>query len=237
MAYFRAADERGRANFGWLNSKHSFSFGNYYDPEHMGFSTLRVINDDTVAPSGGFPPHGHRDMEIISVVLDGGLTHKDSMGHGSTIVPGDVQRISAGTGVMHSEFNASDERPLRFLQIWITPGRRGIAPAYEQKHFSTEDKRGRVVLMGSPDGRQDSLTLNQDAFLYGTIVESGQTLTHSLAENRAVYVHVIRGQLSINGQHLADGDGLGLGHTDALVLAATEESELLIFELETETTA
>jgi len=237
MAYFRAADERGRANFGWLNSKHSFSFGNYYDPKHMGFSTLRVINDDTVAPSGGFPPHGHRDMEIISVVLDGGLTHTDSMGHGSTIVPGDVQRISAGTGVMHSEFNASDERPLRFLQIWITPGRRGIAPAYEQKHFSTEDKRGRVVLMGSPDGRQDSLTLNQDAFLYGTIVESGQTLTHSLAENRAVYVHVISGQLSINGQHLADGDGLGLGHTDALVLAATEESELLIFELETETTA
>ena len=237
MAYFRAANERGRANFGWLNSKHSFSFGNYYDPEHMGFSTLRVINDDTVAPSGGFPPHGHRDMEIISVVLDGGLTHTDSMGHGSTIVPGDVQRISAGTGVMHSEFNASDERPLRFLQIWITPGRRGIAPAYEQKHFSTEDKRGRVVLMGSPDGRQDSLTLNQDAFLYGTIVESGQTLTHSPAENRAVYVHVIRGQLSINGQHLADGDGLGLQHTDALVLAATEESELLIFELETETAA
>ena len=237
MAYFRAANERGKANFGWLNSHHCFSFGNYYDPEHMGFSTLRVINDDTVAPGGGFPSHGHRDMEIISVVLDGGLAHKDSMGNGSTIVPGDVQRMSAGTGVTHSEFNVSDQASLRFLQIWITPGRRGIAPAYEQKHFSAEDKRGRLVLMGSPDGRQDSLTLNQDAFLYGTIVESGQTLTHSPAEDRAVYVHVIRGQLSINGQHLADGDGLGLQHTDALVLAATAESELLIFELETETTA
>ena len=234
MTYFRAANDRGTAKFGWLDSKHSFSFGNYYDPEHMGFSTLRVINDDTVTPGGGFPTHGHRDMEIISIVLDGALAHKDSMGNGSTIVPGDVQRMSAGGGVMHSEFNASDDKPVRFLQIWITPGRRGIAPEYEQKHFSGEEKRARVVLMGSPDGREGSLTLNQDALLYGTIVESGQTLSHTLAPDRAVYVHVIRGQLSVNGQSMTAGDGLGLRHTDALVLQATDESELLIFELEKE---
>lgn len=237
MAYFRAANQRGKANFGWLVSRHSFSFGNYYDPQHMGFSTLRVINDDVVAPGGGFARHGHRDMEIISVVLDGGLAHKDSMGNGSTILPGDIQRMSAGTGVTHSEFNVSKDKPLRFLQIWITPGQAGIAPEYEQKHFSSEQKRGSLVLMGSPDGRENSLTLHQDVFLYGTIVERGQTLTHSAAGHRAIYVHVIRGQLSINGQQLADGDGLGLRSAQALTLEATEESELLLFELEPETSA
>ncbi|XOV89079.1 MAG: pirin family protein [Pseudomonadota bacterium] len=231
MNYYRPAAERGRANFGWLDSKHTFSFGSYYDPRHMGFGALRVINDDRVAPGGGFPTHGHSNMEIISVVLSGGLYHKDSMGNGSTIVPGDVQRMSAGTGIRHSEFNASDTEPVHFLQIWIEPRADGLAPGYEQKHFSREDKLGRLRLLVSADGRDNSLVLNQDTSLYGTVLPAGSTLTHAVAADVRVWIHVASGDITVNGQRLVEGDGLGVEDSAALEFAAAVESEFLVFEL------
>jgi redox-sensitive bicupin YhaK (pirin superfamily) len=232
MNYIRPAAERGSANFGWLDSKHTFSFGNYYDPNHMGFSTLRVINDDRVAPGGGFPPHGHRDMEIISVVLQGCLAHKDSMGNGSTIVPGDVQRMSAGTGIRHSEYNGSDSDPVHFLQIWILPGEEGIEPGYEQKHFSRDHKLGKSRLIASRDGREGSLTINQDANLYNSILPAGQSLTHIVHGPRQVWIHTVSGELTANGTLLQSGDGLGLVAPRTIELSASSETELLIFELE-----
>lgn len=232
MTYLRTSAERGRANFGWLDSRHTFSFGQYYDPKHMGFSTLRVINDDRVAPGGGFPPHGHRDMEIISVVLEGGLAHEDSMGNGSTIRPGDVQRMSAGTGVRHSEFNASETDPVHFLQIWLLPGAEGVEPGYEEKHFSREDKLNRARLIVSKDGRDGSLAMNQDAFLYEGILEAGRSLPHQVQDKRHVWVHVIDGDVSVNGSRLNAGDGLGLVGVDEVSFEAGEESHFLFFELE-----
>lgn len=231
MLYLRRATDRGHANHGWLNSFHTFSFGHYYDPDHMGISNLRVINDDTVAPSGGFATHGHRDMEIVSYVLDGALEHKDSMGNGSVIRPGDVQRMSAGTGVTHSEYNHSSEKPVHFLQIWLTPNREAVKPSYEQRHFYAEERRGRLVLLVSPDGRDASLSSHQDALLYGALLESEDLLRHPLALDRRAYVHVARGSVNVNGESLQAGDGIALSAISEVVLKGSGHGEVLLFDL------
>ena len=231
QATLRKSAERGRANFGWLDSKHSFSFGSYYDPEHMGFGPLRVINEDRVAPGGGFPTHPHSDMEIISYVLDGGLQHRDSIGTGSVIRPGDVQRMSAGTGIRHSEFNASKEEPVHFLQIWIIPERRGIAPSYEQKTFSAPEKTGQLRLVGSRNGRDGSVTIHQDVDLYATLLENGQTVTHTLASERIAWVQVARGSVVVNGAQLQAGDGLALESAGELRLEGQTSAEVLVFDM------
>lgn len=227
----RKAEERGRANFGWLDSKHSFSFGHYYDPKHMGFGPLRVINDDRVAPSGGFPAHPHADMEIISYVLDGALEHKDSLGTGSVIRPGDVQRMTAGTGVRHSEFNASDNEPVHFLQIWILPEKKGLAPGYEQKTFSEAEKRGKLRLIGSRDGRDGSVTVHQDVDLYATILAKGEAVSHEIAAGRGAWVQVARGSAKLNGEALSEGDGVAVSTSGTLSLEATSDAEVLLFDL------
>src|SRR6478735_2492778 len=206
MITIRPAAQRFHSDHGWLDSWHTFSFADHHDPRHMGFSNLRVINDDRVAAGGGFPTHGHRDMEIISYVLDGALGHKDSMGNGSSIVPGDVQRMSAGTGVQHSEYNHSKDGVTHFLQIWIEPKITGIKPSYEQKHFSDADKRGRLRLIASADGRDGSVSLNQDASLYAGLFDGGERATLTLAAERLGYVHVARGAITVNGERLSAGD-------------------------------
>jgi redox-sensitive bicupin YhaK (pirin superfamily) len=231
QATLRKSEDRGRANFGWLDSKHSFSFGHYYDPAHMGFGPLRVINEDRVAPGGGFPTHPHSDMEIISYVLEGGLEHKDSIGTGSVIRPGDLQRMSAGTGVRHSEFNASKTEPVHFLQIWIIPERRGLEPSYEQKTFGPEEKRGKLRLVGSRDGRQGSLTIHQDVDLYASMLDAGQSVSHLLAPGRGAWIQVARGSLSLNGQRLAAGDGIALEEPAELRLAGEKDAEVLLFDM------
>ena len=225
------AFERGHANHGWLDSYHTFSFASYYDPKHMGFSNLRVINDDTVAPGGGFATHGHTDMEIISYVLEGALEHEDSMGNGSVIRPGDVQRMSAGTGVRHSEYNHSSAEPVHFLQIWLQPNKRGTEPAYDQQHFPVEQRRGRLVLFVSPDGRFGSIATHQDAFLYGTVLEAGDVLEHSLETGRRAYIHVARGQVKVNGQTLNRGDGLAVEDQLVLRFEGVDAAEVLLFDL------
>jgi redox-sensitive bicupin YhaK (pirin superfamily) len=231
MIEVRHAKERGHANHGWLDTWHTFSFSNYYDPHFMGFRGLRVINEDTVAPGQGFPLHGHRDMEIISYVLQGGLAHKDSLGTGSVIRPGDVQRMSAGTGVRHSEFNASDTDPVHFIQIWIEPARTGIAPGYEQKAFPEADKRGRLRLVASPDGADGSLTIHQDARLYATILAPGQAVTHPLTHGRHAWVQVTHGTLTVNGEPLAQGDGAAISAEASVSLTGETEAEALLFDL------
>lgn len=228
----RRAEERGGADFGWLDSKHTFSFGHYYDPEHLGFGALRVINEDRVAPGGGFPAHPHGDMEIISYVLDGALEHRDSLGTGSVIRPGDVQRMSAGTGVRHSEFNASKSAPVHFLQIWITPERNGLKPSYEQKAFAPEEKRGRLRLIGSRDGRDGSLTIHQDVALYASLLEKGEAVRHELAEGRGVWIQLTKGRARINGQIVRAGDGLSSTAPGQVEIVADEPTELLLFDLE-----
>lgn len=210
MLSIRRANERGHAQHGWLDSFHSFSFADYYDSEHMGFGALRVINEDRVRPGRGFGTHGHRDMEIISYVLEGGLAHEDSMGNGSVIRPGDVQRMSAGTGVTHSEFNASDKEGVHFLQIWIEPSRRGVKPGYEEKRFEAESKRGRLRLIASPDGAEGSVTLHQDARLYASLIDGDDRLEHEVAPGRRIYLHVVRGELEANGEKLGAGDAMKL---------------------------
>ncbi len=227
----RRASERGHANHGWLDSRHTFSFADYHDPEFMGFRALRVINEDRVSGGGGFPPHSHRDMEIISYVLDGGLGHKDSMGNGSVIRPGDVQRMSAGTGVTHSEMNASSTAPVHFLQIWLLPDRRGHAPGYEQKTFSLEDRRGRLRLVASPDGRDGSITIHQDAKLYASLLAPGDRVTHAIAETRHAWLQVARGDVRVAGEPLAAGDGLAAVGPGELAIEATSDAELLVFDL------
>ncbi len=207
MITLRRSHERCHANHGWLDTYYSFSFSSYYDPAHMGFSSLRVINDDCVAPSGGFPTHGHRDMEIITYVLEGSLEHKDSMGNGSVIYPGDVLRMSAGTGITHSEYNPSRSDPLHLLQIWIVPDQVNVVPSYEQIHFTAEQKRNRLQLIASPDGRNGSVTIHQNAFVYASVLEPGHGITHGIALQRCVYVHVARGEVVLNGQVLNVGDG------------------------------
>jgi redox-sensitive bicupin YhaK (pirin superfamily) len=231
MIEVRRAKERGHANHGWLDTWHTFSFSGYYDPRFMGFRVLRVINEDTVAPGQGFPLHGHRDMEIISYVLQGGLAHKDSLGTGSVIRPGDVQRMSAGTGVRHSEFNASDNDPVHFLQIWIEPARAGIAPGYEQKAFAEADQRGRLRLVASPDGADGSLTIHQDARLYATRLAPRQAVTHQIARERHVWVQVTRGTLAVNGEPLAQGDGAAISDEATVALTGETDAEALLFDL------
>ncbi len=230
MISLRPAKERGHANHGWLDSYQSFSFANYYDPRHMGVSRLRVINDDTVAPGAGFGSHSHTDMEIISYVLAGALEHKDSMGHGSVIRPGEVQRMSAGSGIRHSEFNASNEEAVNFLQIWITPSIRGIQPSYEQKNF-TDELTGQLRLVASPDGRDGSLTIHQDSYLYAGKPAVGQTLNYPLAAKRTAYVHIAKGQLKFNGMTLEGGDGATIKDESNITLVGSNNAEVLLFDL------
>jgi quercetin 2,3-dioxygenase len=225
----RRAAERGYADHGWLRSFHSFSFADYHDPRHMGFGPLRVINEDRVQAGAGFGTHGHRDMEIISYVLEGALAHKDSMGNGSTIVPGDVQRMSAGRGVLHSEFNENKSGVTHFLQIWIEPAERGIAPSYEQKNFQEKDKRGRLRLIASPDSAEGSVKLHQDARVYAGLFDGVERAVHDLAEGRKAYVHVARGTVEVNGQRLAAGDALKTD--ESVVIATGERAEVLVFDL------
>ena len=227
----RRSQDRGHANHGWLDSFHSFSFADYYDPEHMGFGALRVINEDRVDPGQGFGTHGHRDMEIISYVLEGGLAHKDSMGNGSVIQPGDVQRMSAGTGVRHSEFNPSERERVHFLQIWIEPNVRGVAPSYEEKRFDEASKRGTLRLIASPDGRDGSVTIHQDAYLYAALVDGGEVVEHRPAPGRRAYVHVVRGEVTANGHPLAHGDALKLSGEALVRLEQGRDAEVLVFDL------
>ncbi len=232
MITIRPAQERGRANFGWLDSKHTFSFGSYYDPNHMGFSNLRVINEDKVQLGQGFGTHSHRDMEIISYVLSGELEHKDSIGNGSVIRPGDVQRMSAGTGIAHSEFNGSNSDLVHFLQIWITPDRTGIKPSYEQKNFPVADRQGKLKLVASADGRDDSLTIHQDASLYVSVLNQGDRITHNTDQNRSLWLQVARGRVEVNGKVLNTGDGAAITQESELELtAAADNTEILLFDL------
>jgi quercetin 2,3-dioxygenase len=231
----RRADDRGHADFGWLDSRHTFSFGEYRDPAHTGFGALRVINDDRVAGGGGFPTHPHRDMEIVSVVLSGALAHKDSLGTGSVIKPGDVQRMSAGTGIRHSEFNASATDPVHFLQIWIVPEAAGIAPGYEQKAFSAAAKRGRLCLIGSRDGRDGSVTIHQDVDLYATLLGAGDRVHHEVKSGRGIWIQVASGAVVANGMTLHAGDGLSATATGVVDIAGVPHSEhpaeVLVFDL------
>jgi redox-sensitive bicupin YhaK (pirin superfamily) len=231
MITLRKAGDRGHADHGWLNSWHSFSFADYHDPEHMGFGALRVINEDRIAPGGGFGTHGHRDMEILSYVLEGALAHKDSMGTGSAIVPGDVQRMSAGRGVLHSEYNHAKDELTHFLQIWIEPNQRGIAPSYEQKHFDAASKRGKLTLIASNDARDGSVTLHQDASIYAGLFDGSERAVHELAAGRRAYVHVARGSITVNGQALATGDALMAEDTAQIVLENGAGAEVILFDL------
>ncbi|MBK9245348.1 MAG: pirin family protein [Burkholderiales bacterium] len=231
MITLRKSQERGFADHGWLQSLHSFSFADYHDPAHMGFGPLRVINEDRVAPGAGFGTHGHRDMEIISYVLDGELAHKDSIGNGSVIRPGDVQRMSAGSGVRHSEFNHARDRTTHFLQIWIEPNLTGIAPSYEEKRISDADKQGRLRLIASPDGADGSVRIHQDARLYVSRLAAGDSLAAELAVGRLGYLHLVRGALTVNGLRLDGGDAAKISDERRLSIAAAEESELLLFDL------
>ena len=227
----RHAKDRGHADHGWLDTFHTFSFADYRDPQHMGWGPLRVINEDRVAPATGFPTHAHRDMEIITYVLEGALEHRDSLGTGSVIRPGEVQRMTAGTGVRHSEYNASKTDPVHLLQIWIEPARTGLPPGYEQKTFPDAAKRGRLRLIASSDGRDGSVTINQDASLYATVLAPGQRVTHALAPGRLGWLQVARGTLTLNGQTLAQGDGAAIEGERTLEIQPVEPTEALLFDL------
>ena len=231
MLQIRKSDERGDANHGWLHSKHSFSFGSYQDPRHTGFGPLLVINEDRVAPGQGFGAHGHRDMEIISYVLEGALEHKDSLGTGSVLHYGDVQRMSAGSGVRHSEFNGSRTEPVHFLQIWIQPNVTNIEPSYEEKHFTPESKTGKLKLIASKDGREGSVLIHQDAAVYATIMHPGDQLDHPLVAGRSAYVHVVRGSVAVNGTPLTGGDALKIAGEDHISLSGAQGAEVLLFDL------
>ena len=231
MIEIRRSDERGYADHGWLQSFHSFSFAGYHDPRHMGFGPLRVINEDRVAPGTGFGAHGHRDMEIISYVLDGALAHRDSMGNGSVIRPGDVQRMSAGRGVQHSEFNHERQGWTHFLQIWIEPAVRGIDPGYEERHFDSGAKRGRLALIASPDGREGSVTIHQDARVHAGLFDGEERAELEIAPGRRAYVHLVRGALTVNGERLEAGDALKLSGEQRLALEGGREAEVLVFDL------
>jgi len=230
MQEIRKSKDRGYADHGWLRSFHTFSFADYYDPGHMGFGPLRVINEDRINPDKGFGTHGHRDMEIISYVLDGELAHKDSMGNGSSIVPGDVQRMSAGSGVRHSEFNHA-KSVTHFLQIWIEPNEIGIEPSYEQKHFDAASKRGQLRLIASSDAREGSVKIHQDASLYAALVDGAEKVTHVLAAGRRAYVHVARGKVTVNGAPLEAGDAMKISSAGPLVLEQGADAEVLLFDL------
>ena len=231
MLQIRKSEDRGLADHGWLNSHHSFSFAEYQDPQHVHFGPLRVINEDRVQPGQGFGTHGHQDMDIISYVLDGALEHKDSIGTGSVIRYGDVQRMSAGTGVRHSEFNHSKTDPVHFLQIWIIPSALGIAPSYEEKHFDPASKQGRLRVIASPDGRDGSVLIHQEATIYASILDGNDRLTHALDMKRGAYVHVIRGRITVNGVALSGGDALKITGETAVTLENAEAAEVLLFDL------
>jgi len=231
MIVRRLSNERGRANHGWLDSRHTFSFADYHDPAHMGFRALRVINEDRVQPAMGFGTHGHRDMEIISYVLEGELAHQDSMGTGSVIRPGDVQRMSAGTGVLHSEKNPSPSSPVHFFQIWLLPARRGVPPSYEQKRFEDAEKQGRLRLVASPDGREGSITVHQDADLHAGLFKSGECARLDLRPGRHAWVQVASGEITLNGESLGTGDGAAVSDETALELSARSDAEVLVFDL------
>jgi quercetin 2,3-dioxygenase len=231
MVTVRRADDRGHADHGWLDTHHTFSFADYHDPAHMGFRSLRVINEDRVAPGGGFGRHPHRDMEILSVVLDGALAHKDSIGNGSVIRPGEVQRMSAGTGVVHSEHNALPDRPVHFLQIWIVPDRRGHTPGYEQRAFPIEERRGRLRLVASPDGRDGSVTVHQDALVYLGNFDGDEAATVELAAGRHAWIQVARGSVEVGGERLTAGDGAAVSDERSIRLAAGDHAEVLVFDL------
>ena len=231
MITIRKSEERGHLNYGWLDTYHTFSFDQYYDPAHMHFRTLRVINEDRVAPGKGFPTHSHRDMEIITYILAGALEHRDSMGNGSVIRPGDVQRMSAGTGVAHSEFNPSNADPVHLLQIWIMPRARSLPSSYEQKAFAEDERRNRLRLVASDDGRDGSVTIQQDAKLYAAILDRDNTLEHTLTENRYGWLQVARGKVAINGHELNQGDGAAISRELSVKIVASDEAELLLFDL------
>ncbi|MFT5182703.1 MAG: redox-sensitive bicupin YhaK (pirin superfamily) [Alphaproteobacteria bacterium] len=233
MITLRPGAERGLAELDWLKSRHSFSFADYHDPDQMGVGDLRVINEDTIAPSGGFGTHGHKDMEIISYVLEGALQHRDTLGNEMVIGEGEVQRMSAGTGIMHSEYNASDQAPAHFFQIWVIPERAGIEPGYEQKLFSAEDKRGKLRLIISPDGREDSLRIHQDVALYASVLGGGDTVRHQLASGRRAWVQVARGAVTVNGTALNTGDGAAIAGEASVEVAATggDDAEFILFDL------
>jgi redox-sensitive bicupin YhaK (pirin superfamily) len=231
MLQVRKSNERGYADHGWLKSFHTFSFAGYHDPEHMGFGSLRVINEDRILPGSGFGTHGHRDMEIISYVLEGALAHEDNMGNGSSIVPGDVQRMSAGKGVLHSEYNHSKDGVTHFLQIWIEPNVTGIRPSYEQKHFDAASRRGRLRLIASGDAREGSVLIHQDASVYAALLDGAEHIKHTLASARKAYVHVARGKLTVNGQPLEAGDALKATGVAELVLEHGEQAEVILFDL------
>ena len=231
MLTVRKSQDRGYADHGWLKSFHSFSFAHYYDPEFMGWGNLRVINEDRIAPGTGFGTHGHRDMEIIRYVVSGALAHKDSMGNTSSIPPGDVQRMSAGRGVMHSEFNHAVQGWTHFFQIWIQPNVIGIAPGYEERHFDTAAKRGRLCLIASPDGADGSVRIHQDARLYASVLNADAPVEHALAPGRRAYVHIARGSVSVNGVRLSAGDAVKIEQETSVVLDRAEAAELLLFDL------
>ncbi|HLT35288.1 MAG TPA: pirin family protein [Enhygromyxa sp.] len=231
MTTIRRAEQRGHADHGWLDSHHTFSFADYHDPEHMGFRGLRVINEDRVAPGRGFGTHPHRDMEIISYVLAGGLEHRDSMGNGSIIRPGEIQRMSAGTGVRHSEFNASKHEPVHFLQIWIIPKRRGLEPSYEQREFAEAERAGQLRRVVDPEGRDGALKINADARVYATLLDPGQRVEHVVPAGRHAWVQVARGVIELDGETLRAGDGAATSEPGGLVLAGVEAADVLLFDL------
>jgi redox-sensitive bicupin YhaK (pirin superfamily) len=231
MIRVRKGSDRGHFDHGWLDTYHTFSFSRYYDPRQMGFRSLRVINEDVVQPGMGFGKHPHRDMEIVTYVLSGALAHRDSLGTGSVIGAGELQRMTAGTGIAHSEFNASETEPVHLYQIWLLPEREGLKPSYEQRRFSDEEKRGRFRLVASPDGRDDSLTIRQDARLYLGTLEAGEHLTHALEPGRHAWLQVLRGAVTVKGERLSAGDGVAVSDESALEIGADRSSELLLFDL------
>jgi redox-sensitive bicupin YhaK (pirin superfamily) len=231
MLTLRKSAERGHADHGWLDTYHTFSFADYHDAREMGFGALRVINDDKVQPGKGFGTHGHRDMEIITYVLEGALEHKDSMGNGSIIRPGDVQRMSAGTGVRHSEFNPSPDERVHLLQIWIEPDVTGIPPGYEEKQFGAEEKKGRLRLIASPGGREGSVTIHQDAYVYAAMLDGRDAVTHRLAPGRRAYAHVARGAVEVNGARLSGGDGAKISAESDITFANAKSAEVLLFDM------
>ena len=231
MITIRKSQERGHFDHGWLNTHFTFSFADYYDPQHVHFRTLRVMNDDRVAAGAGFPEHPHRDMEILTYVLDGALEHRDSMGNGSVIRPGDVQYMSAGSGVTHSEFNASKAEPVHLLQIWMFPEKKGFRPAYDQKNFPREDKQGKLRLVASPDGRDGSVKIRQDNELYATVLGDGESVRHELKPERHAFVQVARGSVKLNGTTLGEGDGAAMSEEKAVELTGVKDAEVLLFDL------
>ena len=231
MIAVRKSNDRGHANHGWLDTHFTFSFADYYDPKHVHFRTLRVMNDDRIAGGGGFPTHPHSDMEIVTYVLEGALAHKDSMGNGSVIRPGDVQYMSAGTGVAHSEFNASDRETVHMYQIWMFPDKKDYEPAYDQKHFSSEDKRGKLRLVASPEGRDGSVKIRQDNELYAAVLAQGESVKHALQADRHAYVQVARGSVTLNGKQLETGDGAAISAEKQVELTGVKDAEVLLFDL------